>query len=443
MRDSLALFLNGQYAGTLFHALSVDDRYKRVAAETRLAVTTAGLSAGTSASMAVVEQRIYGLDGTLASARQELSSAAGSTVWTLARKAGGWRFAVETGGISRLLPEPRIAENLAMAYALYTGIRERSIRAGDTLRDTMFDLATGQPVYSTLCCSGTPSPENGPVWSFVARNSAASRDERWTLDSSGATLYQEIWPFTARKMAKMPAAPAAQAAPAAPLFEALAVPVSRAAASGEGIRLTFEPPFSPDTSVSAFYRAEGGSWVLAALPGECGGPGCRARSADTLRTFTDATVTMQSDDLRLRRLADSLVRGMHTRCDTIRALQEFVDASISNRYSPTFSSALETLNAGFGDCGEHAVLLGALLRAEGVPARAVFGLVCLKERQGYFYHAWVMVRACGAWLFADPALGVFPAPRDRIPLLIDDTGGGLMRLAPLIGRIKIDYVEKR
>jgi len=104
-----------------------------------------------------------------------------------------------------------------------------------------------------------------------------------------------------------------------------------------------------------------------------------------------------------------------------------------------FSNALETLKAGFGDCGEHAVLLGALLRAAGIPARVVLGLVYVGPKKAYMYHAWVMALA-GDWVFADAALGAFPAYGNYVPLIIDDTGGGILRVFRLVGRINIEYI---
>jgi transglutaminase-like putative cysteine protease len=113
--------------------------------------------------------------------------------------------------------------------------------------------------------------------------------------------------------------------------------------------------------------------------------------------------------------------------------------SLKKKNTATFSNALETLDAGFGDCGEHAVLLGALLRAAGIPARVVLGLVYVESKKAYMYHAWVMAHA-GEWVFTDAALGAFPAIGNYAPLIIDDTGGGAVRIFKLLGKININYV---
>ena len=65
------------------------------------------------------------------------------------------------------------------------------------------------------------------------------------------------------------------------------------------------------------------------------------------------------------------------------------------------------------------------------------------ERKGYYYHAWVLAYNGSAWLPADPAWGLFPASRDRIPLIIDDTGEKAVGIAKIIGRIRIEYINKK
>ena len=71
----------------------------------------------------------------------------------------------------------------------------------------------------------------------------------------------------------------------------------------------------------------------------------------------------------------------------------------------------------------------------------MLGLVYVEQKKAYMYHAWVMARA-GDWVFADAALGAFPAYGNYVPLIIDDTGGGILRMFRLVGRINIEYVTR-
>ena len=59
----------------------------------------------------------------------------------------------------------------------------------------------------------------------------------------------------------------------------------------------------------------------------------------------------------------------------VQAIAGWVNNHIDKKdYGTGFASALEVLNDRTGDCSEHSVLLVALLRAAGIPARVVSGL---------------------------------------------------------------------
>ena len=82
-----------------------------------------------------------------------------------------------------------------------------------------------------------------------------------------------------------------------------------------------------------------------------------------------------------------------------------------------FASASEAIRSGGGDCSEHAVVLAALLRADGIPARIVGGLIYADsfagQRDVWGWHVWtqalVPVDGGGlAWIDLDATL---PAAR--------------------------------
>ncbi|MCU0608215.1 MAG: transglutaminase-like domain-containing protein [Chitinispirillaceae bacterium] len=423
-RDSLDLYLNNQLAGTLVTKTVVDDSSRSITVMSRLFLLPG------RERMDLDERRTYGFDGTLVSARQTLKSDAGTSSWELVKKENFREIKTTAGGTQTSRPVSSVTENLSSILAVYHGIRTRSLKPGDSVRDAKLELVSGQTIDVKTACIQTPGPVNRYTWLFVNTSSLSGRSERWVLDTNGSTLELEVWPFLARKAGQ--ATPKHAKNPAQSLFETFAVEVSRPARDNETIQLTFDSAGSPDTSVQRFYRREKNSWQLKAPPAPL------LPKEITLR-FTSATTTMQSDAPALQLIADSLGATTASRHDSIAALNRYVFTSLDKRYTPTFSSALETLSAGFGDCGEHAVLLGALLRAEQIPARIVLGLIYQNQR--YFYHAWVMVLVDNAWQFADPAFGIFPATRDRVPLIIDDSGSDVVRLVKDIGRIRINYVK--
>ena len=90
-----------------------------------------------------------------------------------------------------------------------------------------------------------------------------------------------------------------------------------------------------------------------------------------------------------------------------------MQAHIDKRPVLSLPDALSTLNNKMGDCNEHAVLLAALARAVGIPARLEAGLAYLNGR--FYYHAWNLLYL-GEWITADAALGQVPADVTHIRL---------------------------
>jgi transglutaminase-like putative cysteine protease len=436
--DTLEIFSNDNYTGSMTHVLVVNEAAQTIADETRMHIESAGFSAAESASMDISEQRNYGFDGGLVAARQELKTASGANVWKLSGdNRNGWALSVNAGGTTSVRKIATLPENLNMTFAVYDGMKKRSLKTGMVLYDTLIDLTSGRLCATNLTCKETPSLKNGSTWVFTTFNDITAREERWELDTCGRTIYQEVWPYVARKKTGNAGRPRAPA-----LFETLAVPVARAAADSETVLLKLDASLTPDSSVCLLYRKNGKNWALRTIDSVCPGTLSKGKPNSGLTRFTLPTSTMQSDDARIVRIADSLVKGKRDRCDSVRACFEFVNTTLRKQYSPTFSNAVETLKAGFGDCGEHSVLLGALLRAVRIPARVTLGLVYMDGRKSYVYHAWVAADFGGVWVFVDPTLGVFPAVRDRVPLVFDDTGDAVIGIVKLIGRIGIDYIKK-
>jgi hypothetical protein len=100
-------------------------------------------------------------------------------------------------------------------------------------------------------------------------------------------------------------------------------------------------------------------------------------------------------------------------------------------YSKAFLTAAETAAAARGDCSEVAVLLAAVLRARGIPARVVMGLVYVDDPAALGYHMWTEAWIGDRWL---PLDAVFPqggCAADRIQVATTNLDQGLADLALL------------
>lgn len=187
------------------------------------------------------------------------------------------------------------------------------------------------------------------------------------------------------------------------------------------------------------------------------------------------TLLIQSDDAAIRAAARAAVGTETTAWNRAVRLCRFVHREIEEKdFQIAFGSAAQTLERKEGDCTEHAILLAALARAAGIPARIVAGLVGLGDQMGY--HLWTEVdvgdtgtgadageptkagdtgsgadvgdptEAGDTWIGLDAALGRAPVDGSYLPLAVSDladdsTAPLIYGLLDVVGRIRIEVLE--
>lgn len=116
---------------------------------------------------------------------------------------------------------------------------------------------------------------------------------------------------------------------------------------------------------------------------------------------------------------------------TIEQLTEHVYGHIDDKtYSRAFDFASKVAASGTGDCTEHAVLLAALARSQGYPARVVLGtlIIDIEQESRAYGHAWAEIHNGSDWQIADATLpGMDPAVlqiRYLPNALLDNEGPG-------------------
>lgn len=435
--DTLEVFAGGRPVGAMISCFEPDDR-GRMARRSRLEITNAKLTGG---EMTLVERRWYDSRGRLIEAHQEMISVQGTTAWRAKKEQGGWVLAVETGGEVSRHPLTDVRENLDVTVEIMRGIRSGTLRTGRKWTDYQFDLTSGTSIQTTTTCVGTPNQDPGGLWEFEQWIALSGQTGRWKADTLGRVVYEEIPPmFVARRKGTKAGKEGKKsgAGDFVSLEEFGSVRVGRRAKRDETPVISLSEGARLHESVRTFYEGGSREWKLKPLACACPIKGA-ALSEQRRRELLSPTVTIQSGNDRITALAARLAGKTRDRCALIRRFTHYVDTSIENRHTTTFSTALQTLQAGYGDCGEHAVLLAALLRASRIPARVVYGLVYVPAKKAWLYHVWVMAFA-GGWIFADPSHGDFPACRDRLPLVIDDTGEQIVFLSSMIERVDITYV---
>jgi hypothetical protein len=441
--DTLHLYAGQAAVGMMTEEFVVDSSDDAVVDRTTLrAVLPGGTGEGTQL-LHVEEERVYDMDGSLRHARQKVTSESGVSEWHLRPEGSRWMLAVTAGGRRTEREVQGVAGRIDNARAVYHGVRRGDIRVGDAWCDTSFDLTSATAVVGSVLCVAKPQHPGDSVWEFRVTSSLSGTEERWLVSGSGRTLLREVKPLLVGVAPDYEEAAAEvlrnSQGPALSFGEVLAVPVDNAPGQGTRVLLGLERPGDLHPSVRRFYTAASGGYLLRRQPARCPDSLSPAGLGAVAPALTAPTATIQCDHESIVALADSVAGSLSTVCAVVDALNRFVYTRIRKRNVATFSSAVETLKAGYGDCGEHAVLLAALLRARGVPARVLLGLVYLREKRAYLGHAWVGMETPAGWLYADPARGRFPVTTGLVPLVVDDDGTGAMHVLKLIGRTRIDH----
>lgn len=111
----------------------------------------------------------------------------------------------------------------------------------------------------------------------------------------------------------------------------------------------------------------------------------------------------------------------------------------------TVPNAVEVLKTKRGDCNEHAALTTALMRAAGVPARTVVGLVYSDRfygTNGFYYHAWVEIFSGETWTSLDPTWDQVPSDSTHIAF-VDGALDKQLQVTNLMGKIKLKLVDAK
>lgn len=158
---------------------------------------------------------------------------------------------------------------------------------------------------------------------------------------------------------------------------------------------------------------------------------------------------VQSDDPAIVTLAKEGAGDETDPWKTALALEKFVHRTIQlKNFSQAFATAAEVAQSREGDCTEHAVLLAALCRARGIPARAAIGLVYMEGDQSFGYHMWNEVYVDGHWIPIDATLarGGIGAAHLKLAHSNLEGAGAYSSFLPVVqvtGRLKIEVEESR
>jgi transglutaminase-like putative cysteine protease len=177
-------------------------------------------------------------------------------------------------------------------------------------------------------------------------------------------------------------------------------------------------------------------------------PSCEGSASSASDDERNPSSIVQSDDPRIVEMAREAAGGQTSEGEVAVALERHVAEKMTAKrnYSTAFATASDVCRTLEGDCTEHAVLLTALARATGIPARVAIGLVYSPADQGFAYHMWTEMLLDGCWTPLDATLGQGRVSADHLKLtdsaLSDSSGfASFLPLAEVLGQLKIEVVD--
>jgi len=159
---------------------------------------------------------------------------------------------------------------------------------------------------------------------------------------------------------------------------------------------------------------------------------------NTITDYLKSDNYIQSDDSRIKSIAQYLVRNLNRPGDRVKALLKWVYNYLEKRPTLSIPSALTALNARQGDCNEHTFLFSALARSIGIPTKIKNGLVYIDGK--FYYHSWPAVYINGGWVDVDPTLNQFPADATHI-CLVEGELSQQIDILKLVGKIKLEVIR--
>jgi len=131
-----------------------------------------------------------------------------------------------------------------------------------------------------------------------------------------------------------------------------------------------------------------------------------------VQRYLQSETYIESDNPSIKSQASLLSAGKSTACDTVQAIYDYVIATVKYAgYIPEIRGALSAYRNKRGDCTEFALLMTALCRAAGIPARALEGVT---NDAGDEVHTWMEAYLPGlGWVPFDPTWGRLAGNRTK------------------------------
>lgn len=332
------------------------------------------------------------------------------------------------------LPKEEVLEDYARI------VRDR-LSPGKSLTFATFNAEDGAFETSTMSCVGPSAYETGgrKFPATLSELSGGGLKIRLYTDAQGALVRNEMSPkafLQAEPKEIALSQPKAADQPDLLLLNSLhtKTPLENPQ-SLQRLKLRFEgEDFSkiPSDDFQTVTR-DGDGWLVDIHPPKIADSNPTARIGDSTNgqeAWLAPSEDLSCDDPAIREAAKKAIGNVDTVPSAVLAIRKYVSRRMKAKLEfGDVRDAADILKNPHGKCVEYAVLTTALLRAAGIPARIVSGLVTADGT--FFYHAWSEAWDGRRWIGVDAALEVDQMGACYVKLAQGDVKDGF----------KIDYPD--
>ena len=160
---------------------------------------------------------------------------------------------------------------------------------------------------------------------------------------------------------------------------------------------------------------------------------------DAFKSLMESEFNIESDAQEILETARRISGKTKDPLLVARKTLNWVYRTLDKKPIVTVPSALEVLKTRVGDCNEHAILLTALLRASGIPARLAIGLVYTRGK--FLYHAWNEAYI-DDWISMDATMNQMPVDATHIKL-VEGNLDKQVEIVKYIGKLRLKVEDMR
>lgn len=168
------------------------------------------------------------------------------------------------------------------------------------------------------------------------------------------------------------------------------------------------------------------------------------------RNLTESTRWLDTKNDTVRRMAVMGGGAVSDPREKCKRLTSYINSHLRlAAFSTSLQSASEIVKTKQGDCTEYAVLLAAVMRSQGVPARVAVGFAYVANPASLVPHMWTEAWIDGQWIPFDATLGGEVSPLTRVKVmdspLSDNVTSGTLLFVPLLnflGRATVEILPE-